>query len=590
MAAGDLDAPIIPLLINGTIDPEALNGEQLLTYARYTDPKLGDGLYQSWIGLAEDGKPVDHGGTRIEVDPQPGQTEFLMPVPNHTVQELAKGQVFYSFCLERVSGAPREESKRIHFGIGRHGLLSAPQIKESHDLQLDPDAIEGNMTIAVVPYTVMSNGDVVRVIWKGKRADGSDGPVVSIPPKTLSDTDTDPSNNPGQVLSWTVPRTSAAALRGGKITLRYEIAYASSGLADTVSAERTFLVTPPAAPELPVASVKDLTGSEINPGQFPDGIRVVVPVYPGIRVGDEVLVYGTRTGSGSGPTKNTIQYLKIDISNIETGRIEVPIAVQWLLDNRGGTVSLRYQYARPDAADSGAELELSIREPLVLPPPTVDRSDFVNDRDELNPTLAISGAYITIPAAATIGDGDEVTAYWKGFGATGSYETAEHSQLNPMKFRVPPEVLPANFGKTVEVIYQVAGQDAEPPLQLFIRHISSHPGIECDKAQIGSPATLSLSDIPPEGALLSVETWSFISTDQIVRLWLTAPGITERDIIAAREVKLEETTDGVKARLLRTDLADIAINSTLTLRASVSFDGGHSTVIFNRPLSLKLLA
>lgn len=590
MAAGDLDAPIIPLLINGTIDPEALNGNPLSTFARYTNPALGDGLYQSWLGLAEDGTPVDHGDSRIDVDPQPGQTEFLMQVPNHTVQALVKGQVFYSFFLERAGGAPREESKRIHFGIGRHGLLSAPQIKESHDLQLDPDAIDGSMTIAVVPYTVMSNGDEVRVIWKGERADGSPGPVVNIPPKTLSDTDTDPSNNPGQVLSWTVPKTSAAALRGGKITLRYEITFASSTLVETVSAERTFLVTPPVAPQLPVASVKDLTGSEINPGQFPDGIRVVVPVYPGIRVGDEVLVYGTRTGSGSGPNKNTIQYLKVDISNIETGRIEVPIAAQWLLDNRGGTVSLRYQYARPDAAGSGAALELSIREPLVLPTPTVDRSVVSGGRDELNPSLAISGAYIAIPAAATIGDDDEVTAHWKGFGPTGSYETTVYSQLDPMKFRVPPEVLPANFGKIVEVTYQVAGQDAEPSLQLFIRHFTSHPGIECDKAQIGSPATLSLSDVPPEGALLSVETWPFISTEQTVRLWLTAPGITERDIIAAREVKLEETTDGVKARLFRADLADIAINGILTLRASVSFDGGHSTVIFNMPLSLKLLA
>ncbi|CAI8909217.1 BIG2 domain-containing protein [Pseudomonas sp. IT-P258] len=590
MAAGDLDAPIIPLLINGTIDPEALNGDPFCTFARYTNPALGDGLYQSWLGLAEDGTPVDHGDSRIDVDPQSGQTEFPMPVPNHTVLALNKGQVFYSFFLERADGTPREESKRIHFGIGRHGLLSAPQIKESHDLQLDPDAIDGNMTIAVVPYTVMSNGDVVRVIWEGKRADGSDGPIVNIPPKTLSDTDTDPSNNPGQVLSWTVPRTSAAALRGGKITLRYEITYASSMLAETISAERTFLVTPSSAPELPVASVKDLTGGEINPGQFPDGIRVVVPVYPGIRVGDEVLVYGTRTGSGSGPNKNTIQYLKIDLSNIETGRIEVPIAAQWLLDNRGGTVSLRYQYARPDAAGSGVALELSIREPLVLPTPTVDHSVVTNGREELNPGVAISGAYITIPAAATIVDGDEVTAHWKGFGATGSYETTVHSQLNPMKFRVPPEVLPANFGKTVEVTYQVAGQDAEPPLQLFIRNITSHSGIECDKAQIGSPATLSLSDIPPEGALLSVETWMFISTEQIVRLWLTAPGITGRDIIAAREVKPEETAGGVKARLLRADLADIAINDTLTLRVSVSFDSGHSTINFNRPLSLKLLA
>jgi hypothetical protein len=580
MAAGDLDAPIIPLLINGTIDPDALNGEPLSTFARYTDPKLGDGLYQSWLGLSENGTPVDHGNVRIDVDPQPGQTEFLMPVPHHTVQALAKGQVFYSFFLERVSGEPREESKRIHFGIGKHGLLSAPQIKESHDLQLDPDAIDVNMTIAVAPYTVMSRGDVVKVIWKGERADGSNGPVVSIPEKVLSDADI------GQVLSWRVARTSAAALRGGKITLRFEITYASSGLTVTKSAERTFLVTPPAAPELPEASVKHLTGSEINPGQFPDGIRVVVPVYPGIRDGDEVLVYGT----GSALDKNTIQYLKIDLSNIGAGRIEVPIGKQWLLDNRGGPVSLRYQYARPDAAGSGAALELTVREPLVLPTPTVDRSVPVEGRDELNPGLVISGAYITIPDAATIDEDDEVTAYWKGFGTSGSYETKVYSQLKPMKFRVPPEVLPANFDKTVEVSYRVAGQDAEPPLQLFIRHIASHPGIECDKAQIGSPATLRLSDIPPEGALLSVETWQYISTEQSVRLWLTAPGIEGRDIIVLRAVKPEEIIDGVKARLFKADLADIAINSTITLRASASFDGEHSTIIFNRPLSLKLLA
>jgi hypothetical protein len=125
---------------------------------------------------------------------------------------------------------------------------------------------------------------------------------------------------------------------------------------------------------------------------------------------------------------------------------------------------------------------------------------------------------------------------------------------------------------------------------LFIRHIASHPGIECDKAQIGSPATLRLSDIPPEGALLSVETWQYISTEQSVRLWLTAPGIEGRDIIVLRAVKPEEIIDGVKARLFKADLADIAINSTITLRASASFDGEHSTIIFNRPLSLKLLA
>ncbi|MFK9082739.1 hypothetical protein [Pseudomonas neuropathica] len=593
MPAGDLKAPIIPLLINNTIDPDALSGGPLDTYAKYTNPVLGDTLYQSWLGLAEDGTPVDVKDIPIPVDPlNEGPLGFQMQVANHFVQRLNKGQVFYSFFLDRVTGEDREESKRIHFGIGKFGLLSGPQIKESHDLQLDPDAIDGNMTIAVVPFTEASNGDVVRLIWKGVRADGSDGPPVNIPPKTLSDSDTDPTNNPGQVLSWLVARTAAMGVRGGKIILRFEITYASSGArADTVSAERTILVTPPAAPELPEPSVKDLVGDEINPGLFPDGIITVVPVYEGIRVGDDVLVYGTRTGSGSGPNKNTIQHLKIDISNIERGRIEVTLPKQWLMDNRGAEVNLGYQYARADASGSSALLQLKIREPLVLPTPTVDRSVEVGGRNELNPILAISGAYVAIPEAATINDGDKVTVYFKGDGESGSFETQVPSQTKPLKFRVPPEVLPPNFGKQVEVTYSVGGEDAEAPLKLFIRHLTSHPGIVCDRAQIGSPATLKLSDIPPEGALLSVDLWSFISTKQKVRLWLSASGMTDdRDIIAVRDVKPEEVTAGVQALLWKSDLADIAINNTFTLRVSVSFDGGQSTITFNRPLVLKLLA
>ena len=90
--------------------------------------------------------------------------------------------------------------------------------------------------------------------------------------------------------------------------------------------------------------------------------------------------------------------------------------------------------------------------------------------------------------------------------------------------------------------------------------------------------------------MLSVETWAFMSTEQTVRLWLTAPDIAARDIIAIRDVKPEELADGVKARLFKADLAGIAISSTLTLRASASFDGGHTTTTFNRPLSLKLLS
>lgn len=445
----------------------------------------------------------------------------------------------------------------------------------------------------------MSNGDSVKLFWEGKFEGGGDGPLVTFPAKTLNDRDTDWTNNPQDVLSWTVERANAAVLEGGMINLHYEITYASpAAQATSKSAHRSILVTPPAAAELPVPTVKDLDGTEINPGQFEEGIQVQIPPYQGIRVGDEVLVYGTRIGVTANSPKNTIQYLKIDRSHIDSGRIEVPIAAKWLLDNvgagSGGTpqkpdnVTLRYQYARADAAGSSASLALSIRQSLVLPAPTVDHSTVSNGREVLDPIRAIGGAFIAIPGTATIG-GEEVTAHWNGFGPDGSFETTIPSELDPMKFKVPADKLPANFGKTVEVTYKVDGQYAQPSLQLFINQLTNHPVILCDKAEGGSPATLRRSHIPAEGALLTVEPWSFISTRHKVRLWLTAPGISEQDIIPVRNVEPEETTGGVKVRLFEAALSGIATGDTLTLRASVSFDNGESTLIFNQPLTLKLL-
>lgn len=590
MAAGELDAPSIPLLSNNTVDPEDLNGGPLNTYANYVNPQLGDRLHQSWLGLAEDGKPVDVKGS-IDVDPANELPEgFLMQVANHFVLELDKGQVFYSFFLQRGGEPlPGEESKRIHFGIGKHGLLSGPQIKDSHDLQLDVAAVEGSITIAVVPYGVMAKGDVVKLIWKGERSNGLPGPVVNLPPKTLSDSDTDPTNNPGEVLTWSVLKSNLLPLQGGRLTLHYEITYASpSSRVDTRSAQRSFLISPPVSAELSAARVKDLVGSVITPEQFPAGIRVVVPIYPGIRVGDEVLVYGTRLAPGSGLDRNTVQYVKVDATHIASGRLEVPIAAKWLLDNRGGAVSLRYQYARPDAAGSGVPLELTVSEALKLPTPSVDRSVTAGGRDELNPILAINGAYITIPAEATVGD-RPVTAHWKGFGASGSHEEQTPSQLEPMKFMVPREVLPANFGKTVEVTYEVSGQFSQPSLELYIRHLTSHPGIVCEKVQVGSPATLKRSDVPDAGLVVTLDPWSFISTRHLVRLWLVGVGIDEREILPVREVLAGEVTSGVKTRLLRTHLAGIATNAVFTLKSSVSFDEGNSTVPFNNSLLIKLL-
>lgn len=591
---GALQGPVIPLLINNTVDPQALNGRPLDTYAKYDNPVIGDLLYPRWLGLAQDGNPVDVTDIEFIVDPI-NETEFgfAMPISNFHVLSLDKGQAFYSYYLKRITDAPdkpKVESKRIHFGIGKAGLLPAPQVKESHDHQLDIDGVPGTtITVAVAPYTAMANGDKVQLVWKGVREDGTDGRTVTIPVKTLSDQDTDPVKNPGRVLSWILNASHANEVRRGSFRLHYEITYASSGVKrDTVSAQRCITVNPPILPLLSAPSVKDLVGTEINPGQFPEGIRIVIPIYPNIRVGDDVLAYGERP-NWSSPVKNKIGHLKVDASNIESGKLEVPLAADWLSVNRGACVNVLYQYARPDAAGTSMPLELTVREPMVLPTPTVDNSVVIKGRDELDPMLAYNGAYIVIPANATIGEGDSVTAHFKGFGASGSCDINNASQSNPTKFKVPASALPSNFGKTVEVTYSVAGQMAVPSLCLYIRTLNIFSSITCDGLQLGSPATLKFSEIPANGALLRIERWPFISTEQTVRLWLTSSGIDDLDIIPLRQVSGPECDTGVTDYLTRADLEGIANNGTFTLRASVSFDGGNTTTVLSNPLRIKLL-
>lgn len=591
-----LQGPVIPLLINNTVDPQDLSGGPLLTYAKYENPKFGDELYQRWLGRDQHGEAVDVTDIRIDVVPS-SETPwgFIMPISNDLVWRLDKGQVFYSYYLKRRIGdthEPRVESKRIHFGVGKAGLLPAPQVKESHDNQLNIDNTQEQLfTVAVAPYTAMANGDSVKLIWKGVRENGDEGLPVSFGAKVLNDNDSDRTNNPGQVLSWTFSKSNAYDVNGGSFTLCYEITYASHNEKRvTRSAERSIVVQAPLLPLLPAPSVKNLVGTEINPGQFPNGIEVVIPVYPGIRVGDDVLVYGTPTRSGINLQKNTIGHLKVDASNIESGKLEVPIAQQWLSENAGSSIYVSYQYARVDAAGTAAPLTLTVLKPKKLPKPTVDDSEVTSSRVELNPTLAIHGAYIVIPEAADIEEGDSITAYFKGVNASGSCEINEPYSTNPRKYKVPASVLPSNFGETVEVTYSVNGQMADSPLNLFILELNFYSIIKCEGVQVGSPATLKLSDIPAGGAQLHIAPWPFISTQQKVRLWLTSSSIDDRDIIVLRDVFSHECVAGISTYLTREDLQGISPNTSFTLYAGASFDGGDSPTEFNNPLRVKLLA
>lgn len=586
-----VQAPYIPALQARRLDPQALKGQALPTYLKFDNPVVGDMVWQSWLGLAEDGRPVDITNVRIPVDAGLLRPEGLkVEVAYDVIEKLNNGHVFYSFFLQRQSSTERVESNRIYFTVGDAAPVDqrvAPLIKESHDLHLNPDTLPevgSSYTLAVVPYGAMSVGDQVQPFWQGVDSNGNPGNVTKGTAKRLVESQLN------SVLSWEIPRTNFMRFKDGRIALWYEITYAVAPQATTTSGKRVLLLKSSAQAELAAASVKGLSGTVIDPGKFRDGLVVQVPLYPGIALADRIVVFGTRLGPGNAPSKNTYQHLVIDQTHIDSGKVEVLIPPTWLASNHGGQVALRYHYARANASGSSAVLALSVDKPLFLPAPTVDDSVPGRQWDELEPMRAINGAFIRVPEAAELPVGAKVTARWAGFGSNGSRDIGEPLPGQPVKFKVPPEVIPANFDKTVQVMYSVNGQDAEAPLTLFVRPLTEHSSITCEHVGVGTPATLRLADIPKNGAAVTLGGWPFIATAQIVRVWLTAANIAERDIIAPRRVLAAERNSGVKGRLLAAHLAGLANGAVFMLRASVSFDGGHSTLLFNQPLQLTLLA
>lgn len=588
-------APAIPLVKNNTIDLEELGSDKLKTFALYDSPSDGDALYPSWWGRSAEGVPIDYGDEDILpiyydktiADPVLGMP---MEMDNELVHQVDKGEVFYSYVLERLSKV-KIESNRIFFYVGKRDLLPAPQIKESHDEHLDADIDISQLTIVAPPYRAMAKGDKVTLRWEGERENGTSLPPITLP---LNVTD----SRVGNVLSWEVSRSNAVAIKRGKVRLSYTVDYAAPSLKPSAtSATRQILIIPPAATKLEKVRIKDFDGSELDPSAFPQGITLLVAPWPGMRSGDILTLYWT----GNRADRRVIKSQQIDLSSIDTGKIEIRLEHTWLSVNNGLPVSVSYQYLRADASGASEPLELTLRVPLKLPKPIVERAevgDATVDGELDTQWFATTGVIVNIPPEANIAEGDTVTMHWKGFGAP---VEAVPVVGNPRKFKVPPEAIPANIDRIVEIYYSVKRKDAPvdapdtPSISYFLR-VLKIPQIKlgtivCEKATVGNPGILKRSAVTAEGVQITFmpTTWIYIAATQEIRMWLTGTESVEETIIAPRPVAPEETTAGVRGRLLPIHLQSIADGKDFSIRFSISFDGGVTQTPF-KSLALKLQA
>jgi hypothetical protein len=580
--------PVIadPSLSGDTIDLDQLGGRPLLTYIKYPGIKLNDVLWPNWRGCGAQGEVEDFSNSRLDVTTGGGYTpELGMPasIPNARLKGLDQGWAFYSYALG-VPGDPDTrgpESLRVFCYIGkrpdRSSHLPVVQIKESHQLALDPATVgSAGATAIVPPYRAMGIGDKVTFTWQGYFQGGPETPYRE--PLTLK------AEHIGQPLRFTVPRSEVIGIPGGHAEISYRIEYAGTAQFSE-SEQQTIQIVKPGSALLPELVIKDYVGGPVDPGRYPDGLMLQIkPAYAGIREGDWVLLYW----GGSETAKSVTKALRVDRSTLDSGVIEFPIEPRWLSLSGGGRVTVSYQYARSADAQSGEPRQLDISKPLHLPAPIVENVTASGDnRGDLQ--ASTSGAYVNIPADAETGAG-KIEVHWQGNANGGRGVILAPVGGSGRRYHVPSTLIAANMstaeGARFPVYYTVTPPgDKSIEFNLLVKPVprSQYPDTQCTQA-MGS-STLSLQRVPSTGADLTINPWPFMAAGQILEI--VAEGISNSGAVSypVRE-KVEVSTpefdqQKIQAKLPRNFLQSLKLNEQFTLRAWVSFDAGDSYVPFN---------
>lgn len=234
--------------------------------------------------------------------------------------------------------------------------LPVVQLRESHDLALDPDAppSSGAFTLVIPPYPGMAVGDKVRITWQGF-FDAGDEDLPYINTKSL---------NVGEltkVMIWSLERTYVDLIRGGSAQMNYSITYASPSDNPVDSPPQTISIVKPSQARLPAVGIENHSGRSIDPELFPEGLTLLANVYTGIQVGDDVLLYAMGRLASASASASVVESLRVDQAMIDSGTLSFTVAQKWLQDNLGETVTLEYQYARPCIAESSEQLALDVR-------------------------------------------------------------------------------------------------------------------------------------------------------------------------------------------------------------------------------------
>ena len=459
-------------------------------------------------------------------------------------------------------------------------LLPVPQVRDSHDLHLDPLGMPDTGLVVAPSYDGMAEGDAATFTFT---------PANGMRPwvKTYPITD----DNLDQPLSWGLPLEEA-------IVSMYETAdfgYVIKRGQDIVleSEKQTLMLDSTATPLQPAVQLADGPDTTLDPSLYPDGLTVVVPLYTGAALDDWVMVYWKGIQNAS----STVMASRISQTELDAGQISLLVDPRWLTSNTGSNVDVSWQYARQGEAQSSSVLKLNIVEPLKVPPPRVEHAEAEGgggeNRGYLEASKAADGVFISVPESLDVSPADTLRMHWDGHPAGGKHVAeAPYSDAEPRRFHVPRAAVPANIGgeaKRMPVYYTLTLASGRMyRSDAFHLHVRPYPDSayappQCPLAH-GKPG-LALQDVPEQGALLHVTGFPLSAEGHLLSVWIT--GLDEANGEVHHMVREAEpvTTAELEARSIggvvsRAVLQTLKTNFSFILHANVSYDGGDTTIRF----------
>ncbi|MBF8668958.1 hypothetical protein IR012_01190 [Pseudomonas putida] len=565
----------------GEIDVKNLNGQPLEFIVKNADIKFGQYIYPVWRGVAADGTPFDELYAMVEVPKEYDTTKTMTAtISNRFVQPYDGGWAFLSYKVDSAE-EDTPDSRRVFCYLGlrdRSGdveTLSVAQARESHDRVIVASELDTEGVCLLAPsYRAAQVGDSIELVVR--RFDSAEEEVLPAASELHEVTDT----NLGEPLQWQVAKSHFMRVREGRVELQYTITLAGNG-EKVASPLQEMAVARAASPVdlLREPEVDGFTGVPLDPVMFPNGVTVRVPAYPGIQVGDYLLLHW-QSPLGS---ELEVQFARMDASNLESDEIVFRIDESLLVP---GSHQVFYQFARKGQALTSHSLDIEFetaRSPLAA---TIERAEADGPgKQKLLADSAILGAYVVVPDIP-LRSGEYFEVHWDGYEQNGKQITHTAVEEGGRRFKIDPGVIAANMHQPGEddsrrftVFYHIVDENGvrsapSPAVNLRVQPLVFNSIIECPQAKTGGE--LWRSSLAPYGAMLEVSgavLWPFAAPGQLFTLGIEDGAVLRNQVAVSNG---EHNLKKIQQWLSVAVYDGLEDNKQYTLYGEISFDNGDS--------------